>query len=192
MQPLVHEAFESWACRLPHQPAVIHGSLQLTYGQLNDATDAVAAALRRLGVRPGVMVVLLLERSVEFIVSQLAVLKAGGAFVPLDPHVPPARREWMLEDCQPHVILTHSGVVRQGLVELQELVEAGHERSWVHCWGPGGINNAMVLLVDDLLSDGSAPAAGGGADGDAPESWVSAGPGHVAYCIFTSGTTGGV
>ena len=97
--------FESQVRRTPDAPAVIFGEVSLSYRELNERANQLAHRLRRLGVKPNVLVGLFLERSIEMVVGLYAVLKAGGAYVPIDPEYPADRVEFMIRDAAPHVLL---------------------------------------------------------------------------------------
>ncbi|MBS0264114.1 MAG: amino acid adenylation domain-containing protein, partial [Planctomycetes bacterium] len=88
--------------------AVVCGNRQLSYGELDSWSNHLAAVLRRQGVEHHSPVALYFDRSVELIVSVLAILKAGGVYVALDPADPPARLKWLLSDSQARLLLTHS------------------------------------------------------------------------------------
>jgi amino acid adenylation domain-containing protein len=107
----VHELVEAQTARAPERPAVQFRGTTLTYGELNERANRVAWHLRELGVRPDVPVGISLERSPDLLVAVLAVLKAGGAYCPLDPGYPQERLRYMLEDSAPAVVLTHSALV---------------------------------------------------------------------------------
>ncbi|WP_163867071.1 non-ribosomal peptide synthetase, partial [Myxococcus eversor] len=102
----LHTLFEQQAVRTPRAPAVRLGDLALSFHELNARANQLAWHLRSLGVGPDVRVGLCLERTPEAIVALLAVLKAGGAFVPIDPAAPAQRRSFVLEDCGASVLLT--------------------------------------------------------------------------------------
>jgi amino acid adenylation domain-containing protein len=86
--------------------AVSCGDQQITYDQLSDRAELLARHLRELGVGPEVLVGVFLERSIDAIVALVAVLKAGGAYLPLDPAYPRERVETILGDARPLVMLT--------------------------------------------------------------------------------------
>ncbi|MDA5282551.1 non-ribosomal peptide synthetase [Streptomyces sp. Isolate_45] len=112
---LVHTCFERWAAALPDALAVVCGGERLTYAEVERSSNRLAHALSARGAGPDVPVGLMLERSVEYVIALLAVLKAGGAFVPLDPSVPAVRLAQMVEDTRPAVIVTHRGLTsREG------------------------------------------------------------------------------
>lgn len=102
----VHEVFEAEARRTPDAPALVAGDTTLTYRQLDDRANRLAHRLRDLGVGRGTLVGLCAERGVELIVGILGVLKAGAAYVPLDPAYPADRLSFMLTDTEAPVVLT--------------------------------------------------------------------------------------
>jgi len=102
----LHELFERQAARTPGAVALTFEGESLTYAELNARANQLAHYLRRAGVGPESRVALLLERSAEMVVSILAVLKAGGCYVPLDPEYPAERLRFMLEDSGAGVALT--------------------------------------------------------------------------------------
>jgi non-ribosomal peptide synthetase component F len=105
----VHELFAQQAEQTPSDVAVIFDETQLSYRELNERANKLADRLRTFGVGPEQVVGVMLERSVEMIVGILATLKAGGAYMPLDPSYPPERLRFMIEDAKPAVILTAEG-----------------------------------------------------------------------------------
>jgi natural product biosynthesis luciferase-like monooxygenase protein len=106
-EPLcVHEAFEAQVDRTPDAAAVVFRGRSLTFRELDDRANRLAAGLVSLGIGPGRMVGVFVERSLDMIVGLLAILKAGGAYVPMDPSYPAERIAWMLEDTKAPVVLT--------------------------------------------------------------------------------------
>ncbi|MEU9736143.1 amino acid adenylation domain-containing protein [Streptomyces sp. NPDC048002] len=97
---------ESRAARTPDAPALVSGPTTLTYGELNSRANRLAHHLRSLGARPGSVVAVSLPRSVELVVSLLAVLKSGAAYLPLDPDYPAPRLAYMLRDARPVCAVT--------------------------------------------------------------------------------------
>jgi len=102
----LHELFEAQVEQTPEAVAVVFEQEQLTYRELNARANHVAHHLRSLGVRPEVLVGIMLERSIEMVVGLLGILKAGGAYVPLDATYPQERLAFMLEDAAVPVLLT--------------------------------------------------------------------------------------
>jgi non-ribosomal peptide synthetase component F len=110
----IHARFEAQAARDPHALAVLYQEQSLTYGQLNTRANQLAHYLHARGIGPDHLVGICLERSAEMLVSVLAVLKAGGAYLPLDPANPPERLAFMVRDSAPAVVITH-GPARESL-----------------------------------------------------------------------------
>jgi amino acid adenylation domain-containing protein len=102
----VHELFEQWASQIPDALAITGGAERLSYGELNQRANRLAHRLRALGVGPGKLVCLCVERGVSMAIGLLAILKAGGAYVPLDPGYPPDRLAFMLEDSDANFVLS--------------------------------------------------------------------------------------
>lgn len=101
----VPELFARQAVRTPDAPAVQYGHQVIGYAELAARADALAGSLAAAGVGPETPVALLFDRSVELVVAQLAVLRAGGHYVPLDPAQPPARLAWLLQDTGTRLLL---------------------------------------------------------------------------------------
>ncbi|MFD4315427.1 amino acid adenylation domain-containing protein [Streptomyces sp. NPDC058548] len=110
----LHHLFDEQAARTPDSVAVSDGSRRLTFAELAARTNRLAHHLVAAGVRPGVLTGVCLNRGVDAMVALLAVLKAGGAFVPLDPEHPAARLTMMLDDAAAPVLITDSAAVGEG------------------------------------------------------------------------------
>ncbi|HEX7334406.1 MAG TPA: amino acid adenylation domain-containing protein [Pyrinomonadaceae bacterium] len=102
----VHQLVEAEAARRPEAEALTYGQKQLTYGQLNERANQLAHYLLKRDAGLEARVGVLLEPSIEFVVALLAILKAGGSYVPLDPGYPKPRLEFMLEDAGVQMLLT--------------------------------------------------------------------------------------
>ncbi|HSE19641.1 MAG TPA: amino acid adenylation domain-containing protein [Pyrinomonadaceae bacterium] len=109
----VHQLFEEQAERAPEAVAVCLGSDELSYRELNLRANQLARYLRGMGVGPEVVVGIFMDRSFEMLVGLLAVLKAGGAYLPLDPEYPAERLAFMIEDSQTRVVLTQNSLVER-------------------------------------------------------------------------------
>jgi amino acid adenylation domain-containing protein len=107
----IHQLVEAQAAAQPDAIAVLHERNRLTYRELNQRANQLAHYLRTQGVGPDVPVGVCLENSFELAVALLAVLKAGGACLPLDPAYPKERLQWMLEDSQAPVLLSREGLL---------------------------------------------------------------------------------
>jgi natural product biosynthesis luciferase-like monooxygenase protein len=105
-ETFIHSQIEQQAQRTPEETALVFEDTQITYRVLNERANKLAARLIELAVGPERLVGIHLTRSVEMVVAVLAVLKAGGSYVPLDPGFPSARIRHIVEDCEPKVILT--------------------------------------------------------------------------------------
>jgi amino acid adenylation domain-containing protein len=106
----VHRLFERQVSRTPDGMAVREGERQLSYRELNARANQLAHYLRSLGVGPDDLVGIFMERSVEMLVALLGVMKAGGAYLPLDTQYPKQRVAFMLDDARPAALLTRSGL----------------------------------------------------------------------------------
>ena len=103
----IHDLFAEQVERTPDAIAVVFQEQQLTYRELNTQANQLAHYLILQGVRPDVLVGLLMERSLEMMIGLLAIHKAGGAYLPLDPDFPQERLAFMVEDSQAPIILTN-------------------------------------------------------------------------------------
>jgi amino acid adenylation domain-containing protein len=104
----VHELFEQNAQRSPEALAVVHGEDELTYHELNERSNQLAHYLIRLNLGPEKLIGIFLPRSTEIIVAMLATLKAGAAYIPLDPQYPSERIRFMLDNARASMVLTHA------------------------------------------------------------------------------------
>jgi amino acid adenylation domain-containing protein len=102
----LHELFAAQAEQTPDRDAVVYADKKLTYAELNERVETLAAHLCAHGIGPEVIVGIYVERSLEMIVGVLAILRAGGAYLPLDPTYPSQRIQFMLEDARVRVLLT--------------------------------------------------------------------------------------
>ena len=111
--PTLDQLFADWVARTPHAPALTDGRRSWTYRELAARADRLAAHLSRLGAGPDRTVALVLPRSMELIAAELAVARAGAAFLPVDPAYPAERRALMLGDAAPAVTLDDPAQVRR-------------------------------------------------------------------------------
>ncbi|MFE8945341.1 amino acid adenylation domain-containing protein [Streptomyces sp. NPDC007856] len=158
---LLHRRFERQAALTPDTVALCCGHRQLTYAALNRRANRLARLLRELGVRAETLVGVFLERSADSVAGLLAVLKAGGVHVPLDPSYPPDRLDHMIGD---------SAVCT--LVTTADLAERLQSRP------------TAVIRLDQ---EADAARLAGHSPDDLPEDPA---PDQLAYIVFTSGSTG--
>ena len=102
----IHQLFEEQAEKTPDKIAVVFDEEKLTYKELNERSNQLAHYLIEQGVKPDDLVAIYLERSIELIVSILAVLKAGGAYLPLSSDYPLERLQFMMQDSQAKLLIT--------------------------------------------------------------------------------------
>ena len=107
----LHHGFEAQVEQMPDAIAVCFEHARLTYGELNRRANQLAHYLQSLGVGPGTLVGICVERSLEMVVGVLGILKAGSAYVPLDPAYPKERLAFMIEDAEVPVLLTQAHLV---------------------------------------------------------------------------------
>ncbi|MDE1453327.1 amino acid adenylation domain-containing protein [Bacillus paralicheniformis] len=103
-----HELFEETTANNPQKIAVIEGSKQISYHQLNGRANRLARTLQTAGIGPGKRVAILANRSIEAIIGVLAVLKAGGAYIPIDSHYPEERIRFLLKDSEASALLAQA------------------------------------------------------------------------------------
>ena len=158
------EALAAIFARLDDDPAT-EAARTLSYRQLDQRANQLARHLQARGVTPNTLVGLLVERSLDMVVGLLGILKAGGAFLPLDPAYPPDRLRFMIEDSGIKLLLTQERVLAAGAWKL----EAGNQ------------NLALVRLDADWPTIARQPAT------NLP---IDQSTNHLAYVIYTSGSTG--
>ncbi|MCB1058079.1 MAG: AMP-binding protein, partial [Acidobacteria bacterium] len=124
----IHRLFEERVAHHPESTALDLGHERLTYGELEAAANRLAHRLLGLGVGAETPVGLCLERSAELIVAELAVLKAGGFFVPLDPAYGEARLAFMLADAAAPVVVTRGGLLPAGAAEDSTVLDLDADR----------------------------------------------------------------
>lgn len=156
---------EAQAARTPDALAVVHEQESVTYCDLNARANRMARLLASHGVGPEETVALVASRSVDMVVALLGVVKAGAAYLPVDPELPDERIEIMLRDCAPIVVITTSDLVSR--------VSATSHR-----------------LVVDSAELATSLAEFDGADLTDMDRTMPLLPEHPLYVIYTSGSTG--
>lgn len=158
---LLQSLFEHYADTQPDATALVFGNQQLSYGELEQRANQVAHHLQQLGVGTGSLVGLSTERSFEMLIGLLGVLKAGGAFVPLDPSYPRDRLSFMASDAGLNILLTQ-----------QHLLST---------WANTASFEQVLCLDSDWATITQQPSS---------RPVCPASSNDLAYVIYTSGSTG--
>ena len=144
----LHELIEAQVQRTPDAVAVIFENQQLSYRELNARANQLAHYLRRLGIRPDVLVGICVERSIELVIALLGVLKAGGAYVPLDPQYPAGRLSLMVEDSGLKTLVTQEAFEPKFSGYQGQLVCLDRQREAI--WGESRENESAGAKADNL------------------------------------------
>jgi amino acid adenylation domain-containing protein/non-ribosomal peptide synthase protein (TIGR01720 family) len=154
VETCVHELFEHWAHRVPDMPAVVHGNTQLTYRELGERADSLAAWLVAQGVSPEVPVGVRLARTPELIVAMLAVLKAGGVLVPLDPGHPSERLDYIVHDLGVTMVLTEDDLPPHSARSLIAPAVSPKNLAYVvYTSGSTGEPNGVAVTHDSVVAN---------------------------------------
>lgn len=174
MSPPLHQAFVDAAQRFPHRTAVVEpGGASITYAQLDALSDRVRDRLVAWGVSPGDRVGFYLRKCADGVAGMYGILKAGAAYVPVDPGAPAARNAYIMHNCSVKVALVEAQFESRFRAELEELGARPQLIVLPHVGGGAGLAAGLDLLQ-------GAPAA----------RTVSPGPESLAYILYTSGSTG--
>ncbi len=109
-QKTIHQLFEEQVEKTPNQVALVLGDTNLTYQELNGKANHLARLLRSNGVQPDTIVGIMIERSFEMLVAMVGVMKAGGAYLPIDPEYPKERIQYMLVNSESKILLTQESL----------------------------------------------------------------------------------
>jgi amino acid adenylation domain-containing protein/FkbM family methyltransferase len=159
-EPYIHQLFERQVERTPDAVAIVFEETCLTYEELNRQANQWAHHLTRLGAKPDTRVAICVERGLEMMIGLLAVLKAGAAYVPLDPQYPRERLDYMLADSNPLLLLTKKRL-------LEEVPKSGIPVLAFDSPEEGRIDSYPVHNPEVKIADQ-----------------------NLAYVIYTSGSTG--
>jgi amino acid adenylation domain-containing protein len=179
MRDLLHAEITAQAALRPEAVAIVAAGEQLTYAELEEASNRLARLLRAAGCSRGDRVCLLMPKGPAVVVAILGVLKADAIWVPLDPSSPPARLRKVIASCDSRWILAAD----TGVGALDELfVDAGfaaaHSVGWLSHAGTDGRSFRPAFTWTDLAGYSSAPMH------------CASGPDDPAHILFTSGSTG--
>ncbi|MGG4499221.1 amino acid adenylation domain-containing protein [Paenibacillus polymyxa] len=207
----IHELFEMQAKQVPHQVAVVSGQDSLTYGELNEKANRLAHSLRKQGIHTEQTVGIIAERSIEMIIGMLAILKAGGVYVPIDSEYPDERVRYLLEDSGAEILLVqkieHRPTDFKGMVlDLSDAAIYGTDdadrydpilpndhgtntdmadMAYVDCLNPF----YSISASSELASTTTTPTEATQSEHAKPIHPVYAAD-RLAYIMYTSGTTG--
>jgi len=175
----------------PHSIALIHEQTHISYGELEVITSKLAAQLQQRGVVPETPVGVSMERGVELVIAILAILKAGGCYVPMDPTYPVERLAYLQQNSQTPLILTDASS-QAAVIAAQDFQEAQAQQS------VNATQAAALVMVSELISIAKAQAnnvltaqSKSELNGDLnSELNRELHPNNLAYIIYTSGSTG--
>ncbi|MGI5182532.1 amino acid adenylation domain-containing protein [Dactylosporangium sp. CA-152071] len=166
--------FEAQAARTPQAVAVIRGDTEVTYAELDDRANRLARLLIGRGVGPESIVAVVLERDVDLLVALLAVLKAGAAYLPIDPAYPAGRTAFVLADSGAVCLVSDGGLLDR--LEEFEVRVGGHDIVPVVLLDEPGVAGELAALPGAPVEEGERRGA------LLPE--------HPIWVIYTSGSTG--
>ena len=183
------QRFAAHAARRPLAPAVTWEGGELSYGELDRRSRRLAAELRDRGVGPEVVVAICAERSPETVIAALAVMRAGGAYLPLDPGYPRERLDFMLRDAGAAAVIARpdlAAALPAAAPPVLEVDASAPERS-LSAPGQAKCAPGPAAGAPEQASAASAPVAGTDLEDGAG---AGCEPAHLAYVIYTSGSTG--
>ena len=174
----LHQLVERQAKTSPEATAIIHESKTLSYQSLNESANRLARYLVANGAKAERLVGISLTRSPEMLVAFLGVLKAGAAYVPIDPDYPESRRQYILKDAQVEILLTQTDL----LAHLDTKQNAGQDTEQNAEQNAGQNQVKQVLCLDNMAAEL--------ANYSTEDLSVQVAPEQLAYVIYTSGSTG--
>jgi amino acid adenylation domain-containing protein len=148
-----HHLIEAQAASTPHKIAIEYEGQRLTYAQLNEKADRVSRCLAQRGVKPGALVGVVCERSLDLVVALLSVLKSGAAYVPIDPSYPVERIALVLNDSRAQMVLTQKSLANNlptsatGVIYLDELDSSAVDDAGATCSRPTADDLAYVIYT---------------------------------------------
>lgn len=145
----VHAVFEEQVARTPDKTAIIDKEKQFSYRELNELANSLARCLVGMGISPGSLVGISLNRSIEMVVALLGILKAGAAYVPLDPTYPEHRLGFLIEDSQVGVVLTTPEFA--GLWEKRRVDTLTFDVASLSAWGENTDNLSLRLSSESRM-----------------------------------------
>lgn len=141
----IHQLFEEQVERTPDSVALVFEGKTMTYRELNQKANKLAYALRDKGVQPDDIIALMMERSFDVVVGMLGILKAGCAFLPIDPSYPDERIKFMLEDSNIRIVLTQAPLTNKVDKEFDTLEIDNLKENYEYVQNPKHINKPTDL-----------------------------------------------
>ncbi|HEX3047450.1 MAG TPA: amino acid adenylation domain-containing protein, partial [Bacillota bacterium] len=142
----IHVLFEEQVAKTPDNVAVVFEDQQLTYKELNQKANQLARHLRNKGVKPGAIVGLMVLKSLEMIIGLIGILKAGGAFLPIDPEYPEERIKYMLEDSHSVLLLTQCNFIQKVYFAGEVVIYNDAEFQSLDHSNPDNLNTSSDLI----------------------------------------------
>ncbi|WP_240903879.1 non-ribosomal peptide synthetase, partial [Chengkuizengella sediminis] len=143
----IHELFEAQVEKTPDEVAVVFEEQKLTYKQLNEKANQLAQSLNNKGVQANELVAIMADRSLEMIIGILSILKAGAAYVPIDPSHPEQRIQYMLKDSRSKWVLTQTRYFNQIKIEDGEVIDLENKELY-----QGDSNNRLSMTKSHDLA----------------------------------------
>ena len=137
----VHQIFEELAAQTPDAIAVVCEGMQFTYKELNNRANQLAYYLRKCGVGPDALVGICMERSIDMVISLLGVLKAGAAYLPLDPAYPKERLKFMIEDSNTTTLITRNNHLKYFVECLVKKICLDNDRNLISTYSVENLSN---------------------------------------------------
>jgi amino acid adenylation domain-containing protein len=156
----IHQVFEEQAARTPDSVALVWKNIQISFAELNRHSNRIAHSLMKAGVKADTVVAICAERSIEVIAGMLGILKAGGAFLPLDPDLPKERLNFLLQDSHAQIVLLQKKV-EERISECEDCIKFFLDSDWEE-----SIPDARENPIPNVKPD------------------------NLAYLLYTSGSTG--
>jgi len=144
----IHYLFQEQAIKTPDAIAVVYGDAKLSYLELNSKSNQLANYIQKLEVGPGKLVGVCMERSPEMVISMLGILKAGCAYVPIDPNYPEERQIYMIEDSQALVVLSTENLEKKLSGYVKNVVCL--DEDWDEIARESKLNPNMIVYPNNL------------------------------------------
>lgn len=187
----IHKLFEEQVIKTPNSIAVVNEEKHLTYEELNVKANQLANLLRERGARTEDVIAIIMDRSIEMIVSLLGILKAGCAYMPISPEIPIERISSMIEECDAKILLTNTSTIyNSSYSQLKGIIinnisydEPENIKNCDTTIAQFGEECLIEIIILDQIDELLIRRSGQNIDAEA-------GISNLAYVMFTSGSTG--